>query len=304
MGEHALWIFQALSCSKRIKHLVLSSNNLKMARNKDIEGALENVTSLNLANTQSSQKLVSVLSALEKGGKIQELNLSLNSYRENEGFTTDADLNRVTELGCRVIPNCRTVQLRLFDLIKWPELFIALSSVTSHSLEELDISKNNLSKYETAAAAALAAAAAAAAVTPAAAVVKIVRVKLMETELTKLQSSSIFKRICGEGGRIEDLDIMFNNLSQLDEDYLAKAATRLVRLNLGWTKLNERQLERMFERLDAHKKKKGKLRELKLSGVDLSWMDGRLLGKVVSRLEVVDLNFTRLREEQLTALLH
>ena len=40
-------------------------------------------------------------------------------------------------------------------------------------------------------------------------------------------------------------------------------------------------VERMFERLDEEKN--GKLRELKLSGVDLSQLDRRLLARVVSR---------------------
>ena len=213
-------------------------------------------------------QLVPVLRALEKGGTIRELNLSLISG----GYGGD----RVAELVCRVIPNCRSVQLRsvafMFEF-SWKQLFTALSDAVLPSLEEFDISKNNLSDHVSSAAAL------------ASAVVKIVRVKLMETKLTKLQSSSIFKRISqGQGGeRIEDLDIMFNNLSHLDPDHLAQAATKLVRLNLGWTKLNERQLERMFERLDWQQKKVRKLRELKLSGVDLSCLDRRLLARVVSR---------------------
>ena len=158
-----------------------------------------------------------MLRALEKGGKIKELNLSLV----------------------------------WFGGYGWKQLFTALSDAASPSLEELDISKNDLSCYETAELAA----------ELAAAVVKIVRVKLMESKLTKQQSSSIFKGISQGGKRIEDLDVMFNNLSHLDPDHLVQAASRLVRLNLGWTKLNERQLERMFERLDWHKKKNGKLRE-------------------------------------------
>ena len=211
--------------------------------------------------------------ALEKGGKIEELNLSLSNLRNNEGTMTDPDISRVTELASRVIPKCRSVQLRLFDYIRWWDLFTALSIATSPWPEELDISKNNLSLYNTESLAS--------ALALAAAVTKIVRVKLMETKLSKLQSSSIFKRICQGGERIEDLDIMFNNLSQLDPRYLAKAATKLVRLNLGWSKLNARQLERMFERLENEKN--GKLRELKLSGEDLSRLDRRLLARVVSR---------------------
>ena len=168
---------------------------------------------------------------------------------------------------------------------------MALSTTTPSSLEELDISKNNLSAEATPAnIEALAEA-----------VVRILRVKLMETKLKASQTAAIFKRICQEGGMIEDLDIMFNNLSQLDPDHLAKAATRLVKLNIGWTKLNERQLRRLFERLDSTK---NNLRELKLSGLDLSRLDSRLLARVVSRLEVVDLNFTRLGEDQVTELLH
>ena len=45
---------RALNRSKKIKHLVLSSNNLRMANNNDVEGALENVVTLNLANCKTS----------------------------------------------------------------------------------------------------------------------------------------------------------------------------------------------------------------------------------------------------------
>ena len=272
---------RALSTSKRMKRLVWSSNYLDMARSEDFEGALENVTYLNLANTRlfQSSQLVSLLSALEKGGKIQELNLSLiSSYQ-----LTDQERDRVSELACRVIPKCRSVQLRLCTIISWIDLFTALRNRVSHNTslpelslatlpvpEELDISKNDLSSKTESSASTLAGV-----------VTNLVRVKLTETKLTKIQISSIFKRICQGGERIEDLDIMFNNLSQLDPRYLAKAATKLVRLNLGWSKLNARQLERMFERLENEKN--GKLRELKLSGEDLSRLDRRLLARVVSR---------------------
>ena len=53
-----------MNSSKRIKHLVLSSNDLKMARNEDFEGALENVISLNLANTQTYEKVAESLTSL------------------------------------------------------------------------------------------------------------------------------------------------------------------------------------------------------------------------------------------------
>ena len=46
---------RALNRSRNIKHLVLSSNNLRKANNKDVEGALENVVTLNLANCVSSR---------------------------------------------------------------------------------------------------------------------------------------------------------------------------------------------------------------------------------------------------------
>ena len=46
---------RALNRSKKIKHLVLSSNNLRMANNKDVEGALENVVTLNLANSVTAR---------------------------------------------------------------------------------------------------------------------------------------------------------------------------------------------------------------------------------------------------------
>ena len=50
---------RTLSKSKKIKHLTLASNNLNMARNGDVEGALENVATLNLANTQTGDKVTS-----------------------------------------------------------------------------------------------------------------------------------------------------------------------------------------------------------------------------------------------------
>ena len=47
---------RALNRSKKIKHLVLSSNNLRMANNNDVEGALENVVTLNLANSVTTRE--------------------------------------------------------------------------------------------------------------------------------------------------------------------------------------------------------------------------------------------------------
>ena len=47
---------RALNRSKKIKHLVLSSNNLRMANNKDVEGALENIVTLNMANSVTSRE--------------------------------------------------------------------------------------------------------------------------------------------------------------------------------------------------------------------------------------------------------
>ena len=281
--------------------------------------------------------------ALDKGGKIQDLNLSLNWFC----ILANNERNRIRELLCRVFPSCKILHLRNTDSAQFQycELFSAIS--TSSSLDELDISKNNLSiveldwigldlpliadsQFHQERASELGSA-----------VANVVKVKLMETKLTILQTKAIFKRLCEDDKRIEDLDIMFNNLSHLEPDQLATAATKLVRLNLGWTKLNKRQVEWLFERLDENK---NHLIELKLSGIDLSaldsrlltsvaiifiiinmsnhyqqhhhrhhhhhilnmifTLDGRLFGRVVSRLEVVDLNFTKLREEQLTELLH
>ena len=218
--------------------------------------------------------------ALDKGGKIQDLNLSLNWFC----ILANNERNRIRELLCRVFPSCKILHLRNTNSAQFEysslfssELFSAIS--TSSSLEELDISKNNLSIVELCSdsqfhqerASELGAA-----------VANVVKVKLMETKLTILQTKAIFKRLCEDGKRIEDLDIMFNNLSHLDPDQLAKAATKLVRLNLGWTKLDKRQVRCIFERLDE---RKNNLRELKMSGVDLSALDSRLLTSVViSRL--------------------
>ena len=214
--------------------------------------------------------------ALDKGGKIQDLNLSLNWFC----ILANNERNRIRELLCRVFPSCKILHLRNTNSAQFEysslfssELFSAIS--TSSSLEELDISKNNLSIVELCSdsqfhqerASELGAA-----------VANVVKVKLMETKLTILQTKAIFKRLCEDGKRIEDLDIMFNNLSHLDPDQLAKAATKLVRLNLGWTKLDKRQVRCLFERLDE---RKNNLRELKMSGVDLSALDSRLLTSVV-----------------------
>ena len=222
--------------------------------------------------------------ALDKGGKIQDLNLSLNWFC----ILANNERNRIRELLCRVFPSCKTLHLRNTDSgqFQYCELFSAIS--TSSSLDELDISKNNLSiveldwigldlpliadsQFHQERASELGEA-----------VANVVKVKLMETKLTILQTKAIFKRLCEDDKRIEDLDIMFNNLSHLEPDQLATAATKLVRLNLGWTKLNKRQVEWLFERLDE---RKNNLTELKLSGIDLSALDSRLLACVVIRAE-------------------
>ena len=209
--------------------------------------------------------------ALDKGGKIQDLNLSLNWFCIIE----NNERNRIRELLCRVFPSCKILHLRNTDSgqFQYCELFSAIS--TSSSLDELDISKNNISivelysdsQFHQERASELGAA-----------VANVVKVKLMETKLTILQTKAIFKRLCEDDKRIEDLDIMFNNLSHMDPDQLAIAGTKLVKLNLGWTKLDKRQVRCLFEMLDE---RKNNLTELKMSGVDLSALDSRLLSSVV-----------------------
>ena len=168
---------------------------------------------------------------------------------------------------------------------QWAAIFTAISTLPPHHMEA-DFSNNNLSMVRPA--------------ILSAAVVRVERVTLMSTKLTRVQSSAIINASCTNFGEIKELNIMFNNLSAIDPDRLATAAEHLVKLNLGWTKLRPDHVWSMFERLDQGE---GRMEELRLSGVGLQELEPGLFGRVVSRLVLADLNFTGLQGSQVAALI-
>jgi len=265
-----------LAEGNRLETLVLSSNKLEGVPAEDLARAVRGVSSLNLANTKLTPlQTITLFKYLDKSSSIKELTIGLNNLGAVEARTIAS-----------VIGKLRVVQVREGGVTteQWTAIFTTISTLPAKGLEA-DFSNNSLAKVSHA--------------LLSAAVVKMEKVKLMSTKLTKTQSSAIINSICHNYEEIKELNIMFNNLSSVDPVYLAIAARKLVRLNLGWTRLKTAHLENIFERLSQQDVK---LQELRLSGIDMRHVEAKVLARVINKLSKADLNFTHLQAHQLMAI--
>lgn len=98
---------------------------------------------------------------------------------------------------------------------------------------------------------------------------------------------------------LQHLNLYGVDLSSVEAQLLAKAVGRLHKVNLGWTRLTGDQAITVFREVI----KSGTLADMNMFRVNLSDVPSDLLAEAVSRLTIVKLTDTRLRTDQLAALL-
>ena len=112
---------------------------------------------------------------------------------------------------------------------------------------------------------------------------KVEEIDLSETNFSK--PDAIFRAMEGGGSSLKRLLMSRNDLSSVDAKCLGEAASQLQELDLFDTSLTQQQLNSLLTDIC----KGSKLRKLNIGRNNLSGVEPELLGKVVSRLEEVNL---------------
>ena len=90
-----------------------------------------------------------------------------------------------------------------------------------------------------------------------------------------------------------------HDLSDLDGDLLAEAVAELEEADLSSTRLTPKQVEAIFAALDTS----NKLKRLDITMNDLSPVDPEVMARVINKMELVSMLFTRLTKQQITRIL-
>jgi len=97
-----------------------------------------------------------------------------------------------------------------------------------------------------------------------------------------------------------ELDLQGVNLSKVPAEKLSDCCKSLKKLDLTFTKLTPWQSQHLFDILDQNISLK--LKNASFKAANLSQVESRTLASVVAKMELVNLSFTELTKDQLTAL--
>ena len=127
------------------------------------------------------------------------------------------------------------------------------------------------------------------------AVTKMKKLNITDTNLTQEQAEAILTAV-SEENVVSKLYIGFNNLSGVDPGLMAKAFTNLKKLNVNRSELTHRQIVTILTAFC-------KGTTIHISRNDLSRVDPGLLARAVTKLEVMDVQDTELSQQQVVAII-
>ena len=127
------------------------------------------------------------------------------------------------------------------------------------------------------------------------AVTKMKKLNITDTNLTQEQAEAILTAV-SEENVVSKLYIGFNNLSGVDPGLMAKAFTNLKKLNVNRSELTHRQIVTILTAFC-------KGNTIHISMNDLSRVDPGLLARAVTKLEVMDVQDTELSQQQVVAII-
>ena len=127
------------------------------------------------------------------------------------------------------------------------------------------------------------------------AVTKMKKLNITDTNLTQEQAEAILTAV-SEENVVSKLYIGFNNLSGVDPGLMAKAFTNLKKLNVNHSELTHRQIVKILTAFC-------KGTTIHISMNDLSRVDPGLLARAVTKLEVMDVQDTELSQQQVVAII-
>ena len=224
-----------------------------------------------LSERNDEQTIISVLNVIcSREG--QGMNLRLKN-KNVSGVDAELLASAVIKLETLEFSNTKLTQQQIVAILT------AVSD--GRKMTKLDISFNDMSGIDTK--------------LLAKAVTKIKKLNITDTNLTQEQAEAILTAV-SEENVVSKLYIGFNNLSGVDPGLMAKAFTNLKKLNVNRSELTHRQIVTILTAFC-------KGTTIHISMNDLSRVDPGLLARAVTKLEVMDVQDTELSQQQVVAII-
>ena len=248
-------------------------------KNKNVSGvdaellarAVIKLETLEFSNTQlTQQQIVAILTAVSDGRKMTKLDISFNDM---SGIDKKLLAKTVTKM----------MKLNITDTNLTQQQAEAILTAVSEEnvVSKLYIGFNNLSGVDPG--------------LMAKAFTNLKKLNVNRSELTHRQIVTILTAFC-KGNTIH---ISMNDLSRVDPGLLARAVTKLEVMDVQDTELSQQQVVAIITAVSESKK----ITELYIGENDLSIVDPGLLTKAVTKLVRLDLENTKLTQQQDEAIL-
>ena len=269
-------------CSREYKGTVLDMSENNML-DIDPELLAKVVTKLQKLNIDvrndfrhtniTHQQAAAILTAVSEGSTLTELKIGYNNL-------SGVDL----ELLAKVVTNLDTLNLKNTKLTQQQIASVITSASKGSKLKKLNISENDLSGVDPG--------------LLAKAVVNLETLDIGNTKLTQQQAAVIFSGVC-EGSRLNVLNISDNNLSEVEPELLAKTVIKLKKLDIRYTDITKQQASVILTAISEGRR----LTDLNIGFNDLREVCPELMAKAVTNLEILDVTFTDLTQQQATAII-
>ena len=269
-------------CSREYKGTVLDMSENNML-DIDPELLAKVVTKLQKLNIDvrndfrhtniTHQQAAAILTAVSEGSTLTELNIGYNNL-------SGVDL----ELLAKVVTNLDTLNLTNTKLTQQQIASVITSASKGSKLKKLNISENDLSGVDPG--------------LLAKAVVNLETLDIGNTKLTQQQAAVIFSGVC-EGSRLNVLNISDNNLSEVEPELLAKTVIKLKKLDIRYSDITKQQASVILTAISEGRR----LTDLNIGFNDLREVCPELMAKAVTNLEILDVTFTDLTQQQATAII-
>ena len=260
-------------CSREGQGMILRLNN-KNVSGVDAEllaRAVIKLETLEFSNTQlTQQQIVAILTAVSDGRKMTKLDISFN------------DMSGIDKkLLAKTVTKMKKLNITDTNLTQQQAEAILTAVSEENVVSKLYIGFNNLSGVDPG--------------LMAKAFTNLKKLNVNRSELTHRQIVTILTAFC-KGNTIH---ISMNDLSKVDPGLLARAVTKLEVMDVQDTELSQQQVVAIITAVSESKK----ITELYIGENDLSIVDPGLLTKAVTKLVRLDLENTKLTQQQDEAIL-
>ena len=261
-------------CSQGCQGMILKLNhkNISSVDTELLAGAMTKLDSLEISNTKlTKHQIVAILTTVSEGHKMTKLNISFNNM---SGVDPQLLAKTVT----------KTKQLNVTDTDLTQEQAEAIFTALSEEIivTELHIGFNDLSGVDTGLLAKA---------VKNLKILNVNRAKLTPTQIVTILTAFNKGSILYLGGI---------DLSRVDQGLLARTVTNLEVLELEDTELSQQQVVAIITAVTIS----NKITDLFIGDNDLSKVDPVLMAKAVTKLVRLDVENTKLTQQQNEAILH